>query len=136
MAEIVINGVDFTPYLLENGYTLTRNDVDSEDSGQLADGTLRRDRVIIRYTIKLSINSRSNFIDDSTKERLLGALYPQWVNVKFRDQRTSEFRTDKFYTSTVDTILISRKNGKNRWAIGEITLVSKGVAGEGQGRIE
>lgn len=137
MASILkVNGFDFTPYLPESGYTLIRNDVDSEDSGELADGTFRRDRVIIRYNIKFTIDSRTNFITDYIKKQMLTALYPQWVTVEFNDQVDGSLRSNKFYTSTVETTLITKRNGRNRWAIGEINLVGKGVAGEGQSRLQ
>lgn len=137
MASVLkVGGFDFMPYLPESGYTITRNDVDSEDSGELADGTFRRDRVIIRYTIKLTVDSRTNFITDSVKEKMLNSIYPQWVNVQFNDQVTGKLRNNKFYTSSVETTLITKRNGRNRWSIGEITLVGKGIAGEGQSKLE
>ena len=43
----VINNYDFSKIVPREGMTIEENDIDSEESGRLLSGILRRDRIII-----------------------------------------------------------------------------------------
>jgi len=129
---LTINGFDFEPWLAENGIKWRRNDVDSSQSGEMADGTLRRDRVIIRPSMEITINN-AKFIDDQTMHLMMAAIGPQWVEVTYFDPRIGETVTRTFYSNNVGVTLQRIENGRRRWSIDTFPLIAQGVAGDGRG---
>lgn len=132
---LIINGFNFEPYLAEGGITWKRNDVDSPESGELADGTMRRDRVIVRPTMEVMIANSKYFIDDELGHNMLKAIEPQWVDVTYYDLRLGKEVTRKFYSNNVGVTLLRVENGKRRWSIDPFPLVAKGVAGDGKSKL-
>lgn len=136
MASILtINGVDFEPFLARDGVVWTRNDVDSSEAGEMADGTVRRDRVIIRPSLQITIENWKVYITNEIVNTILTALDPQWVNVTYHDPRLGKMVTRQFYTNSPSVRVMSTK-GKTRWAIEPFTLVAKGVPGDGSSNLE
>lgn len=132
---LIINGFDFEPYLEEGGLIYKRNDVDSADAGELADGTMRRDRVIIRPTLEVRIANYKVFIDDELGHKMLQAIEPQWVNVTYYDLRLGKEVTRVFYSNNVSVSLLRIENGRRRWFFDPFPLIAKGVAGDGRERL-
>lgn len=129
---LVINGLDFEPFLEERGLEWKRNDVDSSEAGELADGTMRRDRVIIRPSLEVTIANEKFFIDDQIGHLILQAIEPQWVNVTYYDLRLGKEVTRQFYSNNVGVTLMRIENGRRRWAFDKFPLIAKGVAGDGR----
>lgn len=132
MATLIINGVNFEPLLAEGGFEYKRNDVDSADAGELADGTMRRDRVIVRPTLEVTINNIKYFIDDELGHAIMKAIEPEWVNVTYYDLRLGEEVTRRFYSNNVGVRLLRIENGRRRWFIDKFPLIAQGVAGDGK----
>lgn len=130
---LIINGVNFEPYLEQDGLEWKRNDVDSSEAGEMADGTIRRDRVIIRPTLNVKIANSKIFIDDTIGHRILKAIEPQWVIVTYYDIREGKEVTREFYSNNVGVTLMYSKNGRRRWRIDPFPLIARGVAGDGRG---
>lgn len=135
MATLKINGFEFGPFLEEGGFVYKRNDVDSSEAGEMADGTLRRDRVIIRPTIDVTIANNKFFLNDSIISQMSRALEEQWLDVEYFDIRLNKEVTRTFYTNniTISLMKIDEKNKERRWQVSPFTLVAKGVAGDGRG---
>ena len=133
---LIINGFDFEPYLSEEGLTWKRNDVDSSEAGEMADGTMRRDRVIVRPTMQVTIANSKHFISDEIGHAILKAIEPQWVNVTYFDLRLGKGVTRKFYSNNVGVSLWTSIDGVRRWKVDPFPLIAKGVAGDGKGKYE
>lgn len=127
---LTISGLNFEPYLAENGIKYTRNDVDGSDAGELEDGTMRRDRVIIRPTLEITLKDID--VDDNVGHLILQAIEPQWVNVSYYDLRLGKQVTRKFYSNNVSYSLRVKQNGKRYYRIAPFPLIAKGVAGDGR----
>ena len=127
---LIINGFDFEPYLIEGGLKYKRNDVDSAEAGEMADGTMRRDRVIIRPTLEVILKNKD--INDEIGHQILQAIEPQWVDVTYYDLRLGEEVTRQFYSNNVGYTLKSSINGKRLYIIDPFPLIAKGVAGDGR----
>jgi len=128
---LIINNFDFEPYLEMGGIKYTRNDVDSAEAGEMADGTMRRDRVIIRPSLEITL--RKNIpIDDELGHKILKAIEPEWVNVTYYDLRLGREVTREFYSNNVSYTLKSSINGKREYIIDPFPLIAKGVAGDGR----
>lgn len=130
---LIINGFDFEPLLAEGGIVWTRNDVDSSDAGEMADGTIRRDRVIVRPSLEITIANSKIFIDDVIGHNILKAIEPQWVTVTYYDLRLGRSVTRQFYSNNVGVSLLRIENGRRRWQVDTFPLIAKGVAGDGKG---
>lgn len=129
---LIIGGVNFLPYLAEDGYEWSRNDVDSSNAGEVQDGTVRRDRVIIRRKMTVTVNS----VDTPTMRALQQAILPQWVVVQFLDPLEGEVRTETFYSNNVACTAAKqhiKKDGTKevKWKGFTFPLIAKGVAGYG-----
>jgi Holliday junction resolvasome RuvABC ATP-dependent DNA helicase subunit len=133
---LVINGFDFEPYLIEGGIKWRRNDVDSPESGEMADGTMRRDRVIVRPTMDITIANQKFFIDDELIHQMMSAIEPQWVSVKYFDPRLGQVVTRQFYSNNVGCTLLRVEAGRRRWAVDPFPLIAQGVAGDGRSNPE
>lgn len=128
---LIINNFDFEPYLETGGLKYTRNDVDSAEAGEMADGTMRRDRVIIRPSLEVTLNKKIR-IGDDLGHRILKAIEPEWVNVTYYDLRLGKEVTREFYSNNVSYTLKSSINGKREYLIDPFPLIAKGVAGDGR----
>ena len=129
---LTIGGVDFLPYIPENGIEWSRNDVDSSNAGELQDGTVRRDRVIIRRKLTITVNS----VNTETMRLLQQAILPQWVEVEFLDPIEGEVVTETFYSNNVACTAAKQhtlQDGTKEvvWRGFTFPLVAKGVAGYG-----
>lgn len=129
---LTIGGVDFLPYIKEEGIEFSRNDVDSSDAGEMQDGTLRRSRIIIRRKITVDVNS----VDLATMSLLQKAILPQWVSVTFLDPIEGEQRTETFYSNnvvctTVKQITLADGTKQTVWRGFSFPLIAQGVAGYG-----
>lgn len=127
-----IGGVDILPYIAEGGYEWSRNDVDSENTGQLQNGVLRRDRVIMRRKLNITLNSLTTAEIAIVQQ----AIYPQWVTVEFLDPLEGEVITRTFYSNNVACTAAmqhTRKDGTKevKWRSFSFPLIEQGVAGEG-----
>lgn len=131
---LTINGFDFEPYLATNGIKWKRNDVDSSEAGEMADGTMRRDRVIIRPTLEITLKDIDFY--DEAGHLILQAIEPQWVDVTYYDLRLGKEVTRKFYSNNVGYTLRIAKDGKRHFRIDPFPLIAKGVAGDGRGKLE
>lgn len=129
---LIINGYDFTPLIEKDGLTYKRNDVDGPDAGELADGTIRRSRVIVRPSMDVQLIGRGKKpIRDELAHAIMKALEPQWLKVTYFDVRMNKEVTRDFYTNGVGYKLESY-NGARRWIFDTFTLVARGVAGDGR----
>lgn len=91
-----VDDVDLLPYIEENGFVITRNDLDSDDTGRTMDGIMHRTRVADKT--KISVTCLPLKTNDSMI--VLNAIFPVFVSVKYEDPREG-IVTKTFYTSTV-----------------------------------
>ena len=133
MEILRVNNFDFTPYMLRGGLQWTRNDVDSPDAGFMLDGIMRRDRVIIRPTMNVTIANYKFFITDAMIQQMLSAIEPQWVNVTYHDPRIGSTITRRFYSNNINCTLLGVEQGRRRWFLDPFPLIAQGVSGDGRG---
>lgn len=130
---LIINGFDFEPYLAMNGVKYTRNDVDSDAAGEVANGTFRRDRVIIRPTLDITLKDID--VNDESLHLIMKALDPQWLTVQYHDARRppgKQYEIAEFYTNNITWTLRTNLKGERRYRIAPFALVAKGIEGDGR----
>ena len=77
---LIIDGVDFSPFLLEGGVDVKRNDLESSSAGRTTmDGKMHRSRIAVKTTLQVSC--RPMTFEDV--QRLCRAIYPPFVTVTY-----------------------------------------------------
>lgn len=92
---LIVNEVDMMPYVAAGGFTWTRNDIDSSDTGRLLSGELMRKRVATK--IRLDITCRP--LTEEESQRVLTALMPEFVTVKYTDPQVGSVVTKTMYSN-------------------------------------
>lgn len=77
----LIDGLDITSYIAEDGIKWQREDIDGPNSGRTMSGLLIRDRVATK--IRLDITCRA--LEQTECSQLLNAIYPEFVTVQYID---------------------------------------------------
>lgn len=94
---LIINGVDFAPYVSESGISWKRNDLEASSAGRTTmDGLMHRARVAVKITLEVSCLP----LRDSDAHRLLRAIYPEFVDVTYQDPMDG-LVTRKMYSNNV-----------------------------------
>lgn len=79
--SFVIDGLDITNYIQEDGISWTREDIDGPNAGRTINGTMIRDRVATK--IRLDITCRP--LELTECRQLLNAILPEFVTVQYID---------------------------------------------------
>lgn len=98
---MVVNGVDFMPYLQD--FSVTIEDLDSDSTVRNAEGTLSRDRVAVKQKIALIFKALS----EEELSIVLSAVAPVSIDVKYTNPSTNSTRTGEFYVGPRNTGNIS-----------------------------
>ena len=123
----VINNYDFSKIVPREGMTIEENDIDSEESGRLLSGILRRDRIIILN--KISINNIPEIYNTQKTTEILNKLRPMWVNVSFNSLSDNSIITRRFYCSRRGAVPVRNYNNDLLWKILPFNLIEEGTPG-------
>lgn len=119
---LIVNGVDFVPYLEENGMKVTRADGDSADAGRTADYVMHRGRIATKFRLDLKIRN----LWSADANAVLAALMPEYVQVTYTNPYLGEDVTTTMYSNNNDaTIVYSLGAGRDLWAIGSAPLIER-----------
>lgn len=115
--RLVVNGVDFEPYLVERGYKVTREDVDGPNATRTMDLTMHRDRLGTKYGIDAGIR----LLKGEDAKRILSALMPETVPVVYDNPYTAlkEVKTT-MYVSKGSATVTQSYDGVDLWEIDTI----------------
>lgn len=111
---LIIDGEDFTGYIDANGgYGVTRNDMDSDESGrETMDGLMHRTRIAVKA--KLTIKCRP--LTGSETRKILNAIYPEFVTVTYNDPRVGIRENVQMYSNNVTSeYLFTKPDGTEWW---------------------
>lgn len=109
--QLVVNGVDLTPYIAHQGVSYTRNDIDGPNAGRALDGTMYRDRVTVKD--KWTITCRPLTAEECSI--VMQAIYPEYVTVTVTNPRTNSTRTFTAYSNNVPAQYLLKRKGKEYW---------------------
>lgn len=109
MEVLKIGGVDYSAHIEAKGIGWSRNDVDSEKTKRVKDGTLRRDKIATKRKLsyKLIHMTREEMaaLDDALSEPEFSATYLDLHGVQTR----------KFYCSSFSATLESAYSEDGEW---------------------
>lgn len=111
--DLIVNGVDLTPYIFKQGVKWSRNDIDGPNAGRTQnDGDMIRDRRAIKT--RLDVTCRPMTTEEC--RIVLQAIRPEYVTVRYLDPMEGEVVTKKMYSSNVPaTFLMTRPDGTEWW---------------------
>lgn len=112
MDLLIINGHDYSKFVLQNGYGWARNDLDSDKSTRTKDGTMRRVKITekrkLSYTLYGMTREQLAQLDDDLRQTTFTATFMD-LHGKM---------TRKFYCSGISASLNTTKNsGANSWTV-------------------
>lgn len=107
-----IDGFNIVPYISFGGIKWQRSDVDGEGAGRTLDGKLRRNRVATKR--RLDITCRP--LNAAETSKVLTAIMPEWVSVRYTDPQTNSIATRKMYSNNNPaTFQMKQRNGDELW---------------------
>lgn len=108
---IRVNGMDIMPYLDENGFKWSRNDLDSSDAGRTLDGIMHRGRITTKARLDLTFKP----LPEEQMHTVMQLLYPEYVTVEYSDPLFGE-RSARMYSNNINTTLrVSYNARKGLW---------------------
>ena len=109
-AIFLIDGVDFTNFILSGGIKWSRNDIDASKSGRNKIGEMKRKRITTKR--KLSVSCRD--LTMSMMQALNAALDHETIDVTYLDPIDGQI-TRTFYGSSVEGTTLISQNGETIW---------------------
>lgn len=109
MEVLKINGVDYSPHIEEKGIGWSRNDVDSEKTKRVKNGTLRRDKI----TTKRKLSYKLLHMTRQQLAALDDALSAPTFTASYLDLHG--LQTRKFYCSSFSATLESAYGEEGEW---------------------
>lgn len=120
--KLEVNGVDLVPYIVEDGYKVTRADGDSSDAGRTMDYTMHRARIATKF--RLDVELKPLLTADA--EKVLKALMPEYVDVTYTNPWLGGTQVTIMYSNNnVATIDTSFGDKRDRWQIDAIALIER-----------
>lgn len=120
--KLEVNGIDLVPYIVENGYKVTRADGDSAEAGRTLDYTMHRARVATKFRIDVEL--KPLLTEDA--EKVLKAIMPEYVSVTYTNPWLGGTQVTTMYSNNnVATIDMSFGDKRDRWQIDAIALVER-----------
>lgn len=95
MTILEINGHDYTRYVADDGYDWSRDDLDSEKTKRVKNGTMRRDKI----TEKRNLSFAMLPMPEDLAAQLDSDLHAKQFSVRYHDlhgDQTREFYCSKF----------------------------------------
>lgn len=109
MEVLVINGHDYSKYVERKGYSWSRNDLDSPNSGRIKNGTMRRTKVAEKRSLKYNLVSIPQAelaqLDTDISENTYQMTYADLHGVK----------TGIFYSSSLSAAMVQVKDETGIW---------------------
>lgn len=116
MDLLIINEHDYSGYIEEKGYGWSRNDLDSENTTRLKNGTLRRHKITTKRKLSYTMMNMSR--------ELLAQLDSDLSQPTFRATYWDlhGMSTRNFYCSSFQATLSIVSNGEDRWEGASFTM--------------
>lgn len=112
--NLIIDGIDLTPYIAFNGYKWQRSDVDGPNAGRSLDKAyLYRDRIATK--IRLDITCRPLTTEEA--RIVLQAIEPEYVTVTYTDpQEGGDVHDMEMYSNNIPAShALHRRDGTDVW---------------------
>ena len=104
-----INGVDCLPFVDDEGFVWTRNDIEASSAGRTTmDGTMHRARIVIKKKLEISCKP----LTTEQSNLLLNLIAPEFVEVTYTDPMEGVV-TKSMYSNNVPATAMSLDSAGN-----------------------
>lgn len=110
--KLVINGVDFMPFIAKQGVKWQRSDIDASNSGRTMDGVMHRGRVTTK--IRLDITCRP--LTATETMTVLNTILPEYVSVDYYDPMYGERYSVSMYSNNNPASFLVEKTDDDWWS--------------------
>ena len=116
-----INGMNCLPFVDDEGFSWSRNDVDSSQAGRTMDSTMQRGRIAIKR--KLEITCRPMTTGETRV--LLNLIRPEFVEVEYTDPMDGLVITTMYSNNVPATIMTLNEDGDPVWTGIKFPLIER-----------
>ncbi|MBO5967260.1 MAG: hypothetical protein J6S14_02040 [Clostridia bacterium] len=109
---LLIDGVDFTPYIAYGGLKWSRNDIDAPNTGRAMNGLMYRGRVDTK--IRLDITCR--MLKGSELRLVLNTILPEYVTVIYDDPMYGPVEKTMYSNNNPAVYQINKNDGSEWWS--------------------
>lgn len=117
----IVNGIDLTPYLVESGYKVTREDGDGPNAGRTMDYMMHRDRIATKFRIDATL--KPLLTEDA--EMILKAIMPVYVTVTYTNPWLGGDQTTTMYSNNNVATIEQSYDGIDRWNVEPLAFVEQ-----------
>ena len=103
-----IDGVNCLPYVDDEGFSWSRNDVESSDAGRTMDATMHRGRIAIKKRLDITCKP----LTTEQTRILLNLIRPEFVEVEYTDPMDGII-TKTMYSNNVPATVMSLDEDEN-----------------------
>lgn len=108
---LIIDGVDFMPFIGKQGVKWQRNDIDASNSGRTMDGQMQRGRVATK--IRLDITCRPLTAEEAMV--VLNTILPEYVSVDYYDPMSGKRYNVEMYSNNNPASFLIEKPEDDWW---------------------
>lgn len=108
---LIIDGVDFMPFIGKQGVKWQRNDIDAANSGRTMDGQMQRGRVATK--IRLDITCRPLTAEEAMV--VLNTILPEYVSVDYYDPMSGKRYNVEMYSNNNPASFLIEKPEDDWW---------------------
>lgn len=112
---------DIRPYLEDEGFQVTRNDVDSPDTGRMMNADMDRDRVAIKK--KIQCNCRR--LRQRESQKLLRLIRPKFIRVRYTDPEEGIVEKTMYSNNVPASVNVIDDDGVAKWKGISFPLIEK-----------
>lgn len=120
-AILKIGDLDITELVASGGIGWERNDIDSDKTTRMLDGTMYRKRVTKKRKLSISLLR----LTTEQLQKVVAALAPEFVTVTYVDPEVCGQVTKTFYGSTVSSSTWMTIGGVTYWSGTKFNIVEK-----------
>ena len=118
-----VSGVNFVPFIANQGLSYQLSDIDDPETGRMMDGTMRRGKITDNDKWKLKFR---NDLTTSEMSTIITAVTHQYVTVQYLSPRTASVVTKTMYVGDRTAAhYIERNDGVILWKDLSFSLIER-----------
>lgn len=106
-----VNGVNHLPYLEDEGLTITRNDIDSSDSGRTQDGMMWRGKIASKWKIEAKYRK----LKQDEAQAILLSLDHEYVTVIYTNPELGQVTMQMYNSEAPASVYSVDDDGNLVW---------------------
>lgn len=110
--QVIINGVDITPYIAYGGLKWSRGDIEAPNTGRAMNGLMYRGRV----ATKIRLDITCHLLEQRDLQTVLNLILPEYVTVTYDDPMYGRVTKVMYSNNNPAVYQILKPNGDQYWS--------------------